>query len=147
MATDKSAGFDVNADMAKECFTVGDMPLNRVLLKDDANYPWFVLMPRRAGIREIYELDAEDQAQFWRESSAMGQLLMTRLAGHKLNLAALGNVVPQLHVHHIVRYTTDAAWPRPVWNVVPALPYAPGKAQALIASIREELEKTGLLQA
>jgi diadenosine tetraphosphate (Ap4A) HIT family hydrolase len=146
MGKDKSAGFEVDRDMAKECFSVGDLPLCRVLLKDDCNYPWFVLMPRRAGVREFYELDDEDLGQFWKESSAVGRLLMEHLRGHKLNVAALGNVLPQLHVHHIVRQTSDAAWPRPVWNVVPAKAYETSSAEALISDIRSLLSQSGLLQ-
>lgn len=147
MATDKSAGFEVDSEMAKECFTVGDLPLCRVLLKDDANYPWFVLMPRRAGVREFYDLDDEDLAQFWRESSVFGRLLMEHLGGHKLNVAALGNVVPQLHVHHIVRHTTDSAWPKPVWGTVAARAYGKDEAQALVADVRRLLAQRGLLLA
>jgi diadenosine tetraphosphate (Ap4A) HIT family hydrolase len=140
----KSAGFEVDAEMAKECFTLGDLPLCRVLLKDDSNYPWFVLMPRRAGVREFYELDDEDIAQFWRESNALGRLLMQHLRGYKLNVAALGNVVAQLHVHHIVRRTSDPAWPKPVWGAVPAIPYAKGKADVLVAEIQTLLKQSGL---
>ena len=145
MTTDKSAGFEVDRDMAQECFTVGDLPLCRVLLKDDCNYPWFVLMPRRAEVSEFYELDDEDLGQFWKESSAFGRLLMQHLRGHKLNVAALGNVVPQLHVHHIVRQTGDPAWPRPVWNVVPAKAYEESSVEVLIGEIRSLLKQGGLL--
>jgi diadenosine tetraphosphate (Ap4A) HIT family hydrolase len=144
MTVDKSAGFAVDPEMAKECFTVGDLPLCRVLLKDDANYPWFVLMPRRTGVREFYELDDADITQFWRESNVFGRLLMQHWRGHKLNVAALGNVVPQLHVHHIVRQTTDPAWPKPVWGAVPAQPYAKGRGEEICIVTRNQLEQSAL---
>jgi diadenosine tetraphosphate (Ap4A) HIT family hydrolase len=75
----------------------------------------------------------------------MGRLLMQHLRGHKLNVAALGNVVPQLHVHHIVRQTSDPAWPRPVWGAVPAVPYVKGKADVLVAEIQALLTQSGLM--
>lgn len=130
-------GFELHPQLAKDCLVVGDLPLNRVLLMNDANYPWLVLVPRRATLRELYELDAVDLALFWQESAGVGRRIMAHFNGGKFNVAALGNQVPQLHVHHVVRHAADAAWPRPIWGVVPALPYAPELAadrlQALCA--------------
>lgn len=90
---------------------------------NDSRYPWCILVPRREDLREVYELDREEQVQLWQESALLGRAMMEAFGGDKLNLAALGNLVPQLHIHHIVRYRDDAAWPGPVWGVGTALAY------------------------
>ena len=87
-------GFELHPQLAKDCLVVGDLALDRVLLMNDANYPWLVLVPRRAGLRELYELDAADLAVFWQESADVGRRIMTHFGGGKLNVAALGNQVP-----------------------------------------------------
>lgn len=102
----------------------------------DANYPWFILVPDREGISEIYQLDQEDQVQLLRESSYLAEGIANAFESDKINIAALGNVVPQLHVHHIVRYRNDPAWPAPVWGKVPARPYASGEQEQVIAKLK-----------
>lgn len=119
-----TTSFELHPRLAADCHVVGDLPLSRLLLMNDAQYPWFILVPRRAGAREIYLLDEADQLQLLRESSTLSQALMQAFKGDKLNLAALGNMVPQLHLHHIVRYASDPAWPAPVWGRQPPQPYA-----------------------
>lgn len=121
--------------LAADTVAVGDFGLSRLLLSNDANYPWLILVPRRAGIREIHELDEADQLQLLRESMLLSRALESAFAPTKLNLAALGNMVPQLHVHHIARYDTDPAWPAPVWGKVPAIDYDAATRQARIASL------------
>lgn len=103
--------------------SLGTSSLCDIRLMNDATWPWVLLVPRRVGIREIYELEAADQAQLWRESSVLGEGMMRVFGGDKLNIAALGNMVPQLHLHHIVRYVGDPAWPGPVWGKQPPVPY------------------------
>lgn len=115
--------FELHSQLAADTVVVGDLPLCRLLLMNDCQYPWTILVPRRAGLREIYELHESDQLRFWRESTQLSQTLMRAFNGDKLNVAALGNMVPQLHVHHIVRFKTDPAWPAPVWGKHPAKPY------------------------
>jgi diadenosine tetraphosphate (Ap4A) HIT family hydrolase len=115
--------FELHPQLAADTFVLGDFALCRLLLMNDAHYPWFILVPRRPGAREIHELAEEDQYQLLRESTLLGRALMEAFRGDKLNVAALGNVVPQLHVHHIVRHTGDPAWPSPVWGRHPARPY------------------------
>lgn len=137
--------FALHAQLATDCAVVGDLPLCRVLLMNDWNYPWCILVPRRTGLREIYELSEADLATFWRESAMLGRLLMRQFQGEKLNVAALGNQVPQLHVHHIVRYARDAAWPRPVWGAVAAKAYPPEQLDARLQELRTSLEGAGLL--
>lgn len=134
-----ATGFQLHPQLAADSVVLADGPLSRLLLLQDARYPWFVLVPRRAGIREIYELDDADQARLLAESVQLGRAAMAAFGGDKLNVAALGNLVPQLHLHHIVRYTGDAAWPGPVWGRHPALPYSPAQRHARGAALRERL--------
>lgn len=116
--------FTLHSQLAADTFEIGNFPLSVLLLMNDANYPWFILVPRRADIREIYQLDGKDQQQLLWESSALAEGLSAQFQADKLNIAALGNMVPQLHLHHIVRYRTDPAWPAPVWGHRPARHYS-----------------------
>jgi diadenosine tetraphosphate (Ap4A) HIT family hydrolase len=134
-----TAGFELHEQLAKDSHVLGDFPLCRLLLADDSQYPWFILVPRRAGIREIYELDETDRAQFWRESADLSRAAMQAFQGHKLNVAALGNAVPQLHVHHVVRYRHDPAWPTPIWGRLPPKPYAADAMRTRIEALRAAL--------
>ncbi|MFT5224372.1 MAG: diadenosine tetraphosphate (Ap4A) HIT family hydrolase [Polaribacter sp.] len=113
----------IHPQLLNDSHVLGYFPLCHLLLENDASYPWFILVPKRENISEIYQLSAADQQQLMLESSALGEGLMAALKGDKLNVAALGNIVPQLHVHVIVRYKTDAAWPGPVWGKRPAKEY------------------------
>src|SRR6185436_11364077 len=99
--------FELHARLAADTFVLGDFPLCRLLLMNDAHYPWFILVPRRAGAREIYELAEADQQLLLGESAQLSRAAMTAFAGEKLNVAALGNVVSQLHLHHVVRFVSD----------------------------------------
>ena len=118
---------------------VADWPLCRVLLLNDANYPWLVLVPRRHGITEIHELDPADRETLIEEMTKASHRLQNLTGALKMNVAALGNVVPQLHVHVIARFATDAAWPKPVWGQVPTQPYAPEALAAKIEEMRKAL--------
>ena len=115
--------FDLHPQLAADTLVVGDLPLCRVLLMNDAQYPWTILVPRRNGLRELYELDESDLQRYWRESMQLSQVLMQEFRGDKLNIAALGNMVPQLPLPPIVRFANDAAWPAPVWGKHPARAY------------------------
>ena len=134
--------FELHPQLAADCAVVGDLPLCRLLLMDDANYPWCILVPRRPGIREIHELVEADQAALLREVSAVSEALQTLFAADKMNIAALGNVVPQLHIHHIARHRDDAAWPAPVWGKVPARVYTPDTLAQISARLREAMGNT-----
>ena len=114
---------ELHPQLAQDCLILGRFPLCYLLLMQDANYPWFILVPDRDDIREIHHLSEQDQQQLLRESMILSRALDQAFAPDKLNIAALGNVVPQLHVHHVVRYTNDPAWPAPVWGRLPAKPY------------------------
>lgn len=115
--------FELHPRLAADCVRIGEFTLSLLLLMNDAQYPWCILVPRRPELRELYELDAADRAQLLAESCYLGERLLHGFQGDKLNVAALGNVVPQLHLHHIVRHVGDPAWPAPVWGRAPARPY------------------------
>ena len=115
--------FSLHPQLASDCHLLGDLGLSRVLLLDDSRYPWVILVPRRADVREIYQLDPADRKRLLEESCRLGEFMMRAFAGEKLNVGALGNLVPQLHLHHIVRRRADPAWPGPVWGHSVAVPY------------------------
>ncbi len=116
--------FVLHPMLANDTITLAELPLSRLLLSNDKQYPWFILVPRVNDIQDIYQLEWQDQLQFLNESSLLSELLMQVFKGDKMNVAALGNICPQLHVHHIVRFKTDAAWPAPVWGKLPAIKYS-----------------------
>ena len=132
-------GWSLHPQLASDALPVGDLSLSRVLLMNDANYPWIVLVPRRPGATEIVDLEAFDRADLMDEIALVSHTLREVAPCDKLNVAALGNVVPQLHVHVIARRRTDAAWPKPVWGVVPARPYGTAEAERFVAALREGL--------
>jgi diadenosine tetraphosphate (Ap4A) HIT family hydrolase len=131
--------FQLDPQLQIDTMALGDFPLCRLLLMKDANYPWFILVPRRPGLQEIYQLEDQDQYCLCHESSHLSRALAAVFAADKINIAALGNVVSQLHIHHIVRYHTDPAWPKPVWGLRPCKPYEPGEAAHTGARILEHL--------
>ena len=114
---------EIHPQLAEDCIVLGRLPLCHLLLMNDCNYPWFILVPARADISEIYQLEITDRRQLLSESCRLSEFLMEAYAGDKLNVAALGNQVPQLHLHHIVRFRSDAAWPTPVWGKHTPQPY------------------------
>jgi diadenosine tetraphosphate (Ap4A) HIT family hydrolase len=111
-----TAGFELHTRLAADCIRVGRLQLSILLLMNDARYPWFILVPQRSGITEVFELPEADQIQLWRESARLSRNLMQSFHADKINIGALGNLVPQLHIHHIARFTSDPAWPGPVWG-------------------------------
>ena len=127
--------FQLHAQLKQDCFIVGQFELCLVLLLNDSQFPWFILVPQRENIREIYELQSEDQQLLIQESSYFSQRLATIFEAEKLNVAAIGNIVPQLHVHHIVRYQTDKAWPAPVWGKFAATTYRAQQRDSLISKV------------
>ena len=134
-----SPAWSLHPQLEKDTINIGDLPLSRVLVIKDANYPWLLLVPRRAGAIEIVDLDEVAQAQLMTESNRVARALQDVAKPDKLNIAALGNVVPQLHVHIIARRKSDAAWPRPVWGVVPALAHDPQEVEAFIGALRRKI--------
>ncbi len=128
---------DIHPQLLKDCIVLGRFSLCHLLLMRDANYPWFILVPDRQDISEIYQLSKEDQAQLLKESSLLAEALMRLFNGDKMNIAALGNIVPQCHLHHIVRYRNDSAWPAPIWGKLPARLYTEEALNKLFFKLKE----------
>ena len=129
----------LHPQLAQDCMELGQFKLCRLLLMNDSHYPWFILVPDREQITEIFQLTDADQQLFLQESLLLARTLYTVFKADKLNIAALGNVVPQLHIHHIVRYRNDPAWPAPVWGKWPALPYTTEQQRHITNTLRDQL--------
>jgi diadenosine tetraphosphate (Ap4A) HIT family hydrolase len=134
-----SSTWELHPQLQQDTIDIGDLPLSRVLVIKDANYPWLLLVPRRADAVEIIDLDEVAQGQLMTEINRVGRALKEITKCDKLNVAALGNVVPQLHVHIIARRKTDAAWPRPVWGVMPPLAHDAAEVQRFISELRRKI--------
>ena len=133
--------FQLDPRLAADTFLVGETPLSQVLLMNDARYPWLILVPRRSDVTEPFELSEADQAQLWQESMRLGGAMKAHFAADKLNIAALGNQVAQLHVHHIARFHADDAWPGPVWGVGSAVPHSDPALEVLKGELRSLLQQ------
>ncbi|SMF45272.1 Diadenosine tetraphosphate (Ap4A) hydrolase [Alteromonadaceae bacterium Bs31] len=131
--------FQLHPQLQDSTVALGQFKLSLVLLSKDANYPWCVLVPKRSGIREIHHLSEQDQQQLIRESSHLSEVMTSMFAPVTMNIAALGNIVPQLHLHHVARFEGDAAWPASVWGVKAPIEYEPGalahRVERLCASL------------
>lgn len=110
------AEFVLDPRLAADTVHVGDFPLCRLLMMNDSLYPWFILVPMQPELVELFDLSGCEQAQFWRECRALGQAMTRAFNPYKLNVAAIGNVVRQLHIHQVVRSEGDSCWPKPVWG-------------------------------
>lgn len=127
--------FTLHPQLAKDCFELAEFPLCKLLLCNDSAYPWFILVPKVGDITDIYQLDWQQQQQLLNESSLLSELLMQAFTGDKMNVAALGNVVEQLHVHHVVRFKSDASWPKPIWGQQSLTPYT----ELELAELKEKI--------
>jgi len=135
MATD----FELDRQLDHDCLFLTDWPLCRVLRMNDRAYPWLILVPRRVGKREIIDLSTADQTELLGEIGRASRAIKKALKPEKLNVAALGNVTPQLHVHVIGRFTDDAAWPRPIWGIQKPQPFDSDDAEVEVIQWRERL--------
>jgi diadenosine tetraphosphate (Ap4A) HIT family hydrolase len=131
--------WSLHSQLARDTVAIGDLPLSCVLVVNDANWPWLLLVPRRTGVSEIIDLDEVEQAQLMTEIARTARALKAVTGCDKLNIAALGNVVPQLHVHVIARREGDAGWPKPIWGAVASHPHDPGELDRFIAAIRRKV--------
>ncbi|WP_448954239.1 HIT family protein [Labrys neptuniae] len=131
-----SSAFTLHPQIIADSIAVGDLPLCHLRLMNDAGFPWLLLIPKRAEISEIIELDAAERAVLIEEIATVSQVLKSLTGCDKLNVAALGNMVTQLHIHVIARFKGDPAWPKPVWGQVPARPYAEAVAADLVSQLR-----------
>lgn len=131
--------FELDSRLDNDCLFLTDWPLCRVLRMNDRAYPWLILVPRRAATREIIDLSSADQGLLLGEIGRACRAMKNSLKPEKLNVAALGNVVPQLHVHVIARFVSDPAWPRPIWGVQPPQPFDGDEAEVEVIQWRERL--------
>jgi len=137
--------FALDARLDSGGFFIADLTLCRVLLKNDKTWPWLQLIPRRENVREIYDLTGADREQLIHEIAQAGKVLNVFFYPAKINTAAIGNIVPQLHVHVIARFENDPAWPQSVWAVqAPEIPYTEAERGARIAMLRKAFEGEGL---
>ena len=132
--------FALDPRLEQDTLHMGDFPLCRLLLMNDASYPWFILVPRREEVSELFQLDAADQGSLLRETSLLAEVIKDTFKADKMNIATLGNVVSQLHMHVIVRRRGDAAWPAPVWGHQPAVPYTEEQVREVRAKLRLVLD-------
>jgi diadenosine tetraphosphate (Ap4A) HIT family hydrolase len=131
--------FTLHPELARDTLPVDDLALARVLAMNDANYPWLILVPRHADAVEILDLDEPQRLQLMREIAVVARALRSVVACDKLNIAAIGNVVPQLHVHVVARRRGDPAWPRPVWGAGPPRAYQRAALEQFIEAVRRQL--------
>jgi len=134
-----SAHFALDPKLEADTHSIGELPFSQLLLMDDARFPWLILVPRIAGARELIDLDEGDQRSLLGEICSVGRVIETLWRPDKLNVAALGNVVPQLHVHLIARFTGDVAWPKPVWGCGDRAAYTEAARRSRIAELRAAL--------
>ena len=133
--------FALHPRLVADCHALGDWPLSRLLLMDDRRWAWCILVPRRPGLAELHELDRGDRERLWHESAMLSRALRACVPCDRLNVAALGNVVDQLHLHHVARRREDPAWPAPVWGFGSRLAYPPAAARELAALLAGALEE------
>ena len=139
--------FELDYRLESDCVKLGAFSLCLVLLMKDANFPWLILVPKRAGISEVFQLDHDDQEQLIWESSFVSERVLKTFQGDKMNIAALGNVVAQLHIHHVVRAEGDPAWPNPVWGALPAKAYLASDLQARVQEIQKAFKSSAFVPA
>jgi diadenosine tetraphosphate (Ap4A) HIT family hydrolase len=132
--------FELHPKLAQDTHRVGQYALSEVLLMNDSRYPWLILVPRREAMREIHQLSESDQQQLLQESSFTASRMLELFSADKMNVAALGNQVEQLHLHHIARFKKDACWPDPVWGRGTAEPYSEVAAAAMLSQLRRVLD-------
>lgn len=136
--------FVLHERLAADTVRVGSLPLCELLLMNDARFPWCILVPRRAGMRDAIDLDPADADQLHRESLVLQRAMKQAFGPDKLNVAAIGNLVPQLHVHHLARHAGDSEWPAPVWGRGTPQPYAGDEREKRIAALRAAMAAHGM---
>jgi diadenosine tetraphosphate (Ap4A) HIT family hydrolase len=131
--------FQLHPRLEQDCIAIGRFDLCQLLMMNDSQYPWFILVPERADLQEIYQLSKTERQLLTEESSYLAENLAALYQADKMNIAAIGNMVPQLHIHHIVRYQTDKAWPAPIWGKFDAVPYTEQQIADNLTRIKERL--------
>ncbi|WP_251977623.1 HIT domain-containing protein [Salinicola avicenniae] len=138
--------FTLDSRLQQDSIPVADLHLCQLRLSRDARYPWAILIPRRPQISEIYDLPADEQTLLWQEATQLGEAMMRHFGGDKLNIATLGNLVPQCHLHVVVRFRTDDAWPGPIWGHGSAEAYEEGASEARCETLRRLAQEAGLTE-
>jgi len=133
--------FQLHPQLKQDTLQLGSLPLCEVLLMNESQFTWLILVPSRNDVTETHQLNEQDQLQLHKESIAISKLLMNHFQGDKLNTAAIGNIVPQLHLHHIVRFKNDSAWPKPVWGNIHATPYSNAEVRDVILTMQALIAK------
>ncbi len=136
----KTSPFQLHEHLQKDCIAIGRFSLCQLLMMNDSQFPWFILVPERADIKEIYQLTVADRQLLSEESCFLAENMAELFKADKMNMAAIGNMVSQLHIHHIVRYQSDKAWPAPVWGKFSAQPYTEQQSVELIAKVKAQLK-------
>jgi diadenosine tetraphosphate (Ap4A) HIT family hydrolase len=131
--------FALDPQLERDTLPVCDLALSTVRLMNDSRYPWMILIPRRTDVSEIVDLTSNERHLLLDETSRVAEALRTQCTPKKLNIAAIGNIVAQLHVHVVARFAEDAAWPRPVWGIGTAVPYSDAASAAFIDSFARAL--------
>jgi len=134
-----SGPWSLHPQLARDTIVIGDLALSRLLVVNDANWPWLLLVPRRPGASEIIDLEEVERAQLMTEISRVARALKEVTACDKLNVAALGNAVPQLHVHVIARRTGDAGWPKPIWGAAQPAPHDARELDRFVNAIKRKV--------
>ncbi|CAM3587915.1 HIT family protein [Vibrio aquimaris] len=138
--------FELHPQLVQDTDVIGHFPLSIALLHKDQAVPWVILVPKRENARELHHLPIQDQQQFLLESQTVSQALEATFQPDKLNLGALGNMVPQLHIHHIARYKTDVAWPGPIWGNTEGKMRCESEQKAMLAKIQNVLSLSKLFK-
>jgi diadenosine tetraphosphate (Ap4A) HIT family hydrolase len=138
--------FELHPNFAKKIF-IGDLPLCRVLLEDNKHYPWIFLIPRRPGAAKIIDLSSEDQLQLLKELESAQNILWELFCPTQLNVAALGNKTPQLHLHVIARFSTDPAWPGTVWDHPLKEPYSPEEKAQRVQQLTKAFDTAAMIRS
>ena len=136
--------FTLDERLLQDTCRLAELPLCRVLLMNDARYPWLILVPRVADVSEVFELDEAQQQQLWNETRLLAKAMHEVFAADKMNIATLGNVVSQLHMHLVVRLEGDASWPAPVWGNGVAVPYSESGQDAVRKQMLQALQASSL---
>lgn len=131
--------FELDPQLQSDTVILGEFPLSLVLMSRDANYPWCILVPRRKGVYAIHHLAEEDRQQLMRESCHLAEVMADLFVPDRMNVGALGNVVAQLHMHHVARFKNDPVWPRPVWGAVEPKAFAEDELKSRVSRLRSAL--------
>ena len=132
--------FQLHPRLKEDCIALGRFDLCQLLMMNDSQYPWFILVPEKAGIKEIYQLSKPERQILTEESTYLAENLAALFKADKMNIAAIGNLVPQLHIHHVVRYQTDKAWPAPIWGKFAPVAYTQRQIEENVVRVKEQLK-------